>query len=73
MKLVENAAGRMVPDEINGKEAVPFKACRLVSDDAIFYFPSIKATKFMRLFCESRAIKRKLYPSCCMIVFVRVA
>ncbi len=24
MKLVENAAGRQVPDEINGKEAVPF-------------------------------------------------
>ena len=25
MKLLENAAGRMVPDEINGKQAVPFK------------------------------------------------
>jgi len=25
MKLLENAAGRMVADEINGKEAVPFK------------------------------------------------
>ena len=25
MKLVENAAGRQVPDEINGTEAVPFK------------------------------------------------
>lgn len=24
MKLVENAAGRLVPDEINGKEAIPF-------------------------------------------------
>ncbi|MFZ0471104.1 MAG: citrate lyase subunit alpha, partial [Bacteroidales bacterium] len=25
MKMVKNAAGRMVPDEVNGKEAVPFK------------------------------------------------
>mgnify|MGYP001411140757 FL=1 len=25
MKMVENAAGRLVPDEINGKKAVPFK------------------------------------------------
>ena len=25
MKLVKNAAGRLVPTEVNGKEVIPFK------------------------------------------------
>ena len=41
MKLVENAAGRLVPDEINGKEAIPFMGVGKYRPSGRKYGPSI--------------------------------
>jgi citrate lyase subunit alpha/citrate CoA-transferase len=41
MKMVKNAAGRMVPDEINGREAVPFKGVGKHRPDGRKYAPPI--------------------------------
>jgi len=41
MKLIENAAGRQVPDEINGTEAVPFKGVGKHRPSGRKYAPSI--------------------------------
>ncbi|MCU0378709.1 MAG: hypothetical protein MUC78_10675, partial [Bacteroidales bacterium] len=41
MKLTENAAGRLVPDEINGSEAVPFKGVGKHRPTGRKYAPSI--------------------------------
>lgn len=41
MKMVKNAAGRMVPDEINGREAVPFMGVGKHRPDGRKYSPPI--------------------------------
>ncbi len=41
MKMVTNAAGRMVPDEINGREAAPFKGVGKHRPDGRKYAPPI--------------------------------
>ncbi|HUW93102.1 MAG TPA: citrate lyase subunit alpha, partial [Bacteroidales bacterium] len=41
MKMIENAAGRLVPVEINGKEAVPFKGVGKHRPDGRKYGPPI--------------------------------
>jgi citrate lyase subunit alpha/citrate CoA-transferase len=41
MKMVENAAGRMVPDEINGSKAIPFKGVGKHRPEGRKYAPPI--------------------------------
>ena len=49
MSMIKNAAGRMVPDQINGREAIPFKGIGRHRPGGRKYAPPIPHALIIRM------------------------